>query len=70
MSVLVFGQKTALVFHDSLIMCFSALSPPGVEITSITEDSIILSITNDYKVQVSHFTFSLCVGYVYDLLLI
>uniref|UniRef100_A0A673IES5 Sortilin-related receptor n=1 Tax=Sinocyclocheilus rhinocerous TaxID=307959 RepID=A0A673IES5_9TELE len=28
-----------------------ALSPPDVEISSITEDSMILSITNDYKVK-------------------
>uniref|UniRef100_A0A673KHL0 Sortilin-related receptor-like n=1 Tax=Sinocyclocheilus rhinocerous TaxID=307959 RepID=A0A673KHL0_9TELE len=28
-----------------------ALSPPAVEITSITEDSMILSITSDYKVK-------------------
>lgn len=64
-SILMFWQKNAVVFHDSLIMCLSALSPPNVAINSITEDSMTLSITNDYKVQVGQIVFfSLCRVYV------
>ncbi|XP_059389149.1 sortilin-related receptor-like isoform X1 [Carassius carassius] len=41
-----------------------ALSPPAVEITSITEDSMILSITGDYKVQVKHYV--VIISWVFD----
>uniref|UniRef100_A0A673KBJ0 Sortilin-related receptor n=1 Tax=Sinocyclocheilus rhinocerous TaxID=307959 RepID=A0A673KBJ0_9TELE len=41
-----------------------ALSPPAVEITSITEDSMILSITSDYKVQVKHYV--VIISWVFD----
>ncbi|XP_016368987.1 sortilin-related receptor-like [Sinocyclocheilus rhinocerous] len=41
-----------------------ALSPPDVEISSITEDSMILSITNDYKVQVKHYI--VVISWVFD----
>ncbi|KAI2656216.1 Sortilin-related receptor [Labeo rohita] len=41
-----------------------ALSPPAVEISSITENSMILSITNDYKVQVEHYVVT--ISWVFD----
>ncbi|XP_073673926.1 sortilin-related receptor [Garra rufa] len=41
-----------------------ALSPPAVEITSITEDSMIFSITNDYKVKVEHYV--VVISWVFD----
>ncbi|XP_048015876.1 sortilin-related receptor [Megalobrama amblycephala] len=41
-----------------------ALSPPNVVITSITEDSMTLSITNDYKVQVKHYV--VVISWVFD----
>lgn len=56
------------MFHDSLIMCFSALSPPNVVITSITEVSMTLSITNDYKVQVGQIVFFLMLSLCYILI--
>lgn len=56
------------MFHDSLIMRLSALSPPNVLITSVTEDSMTLSITNDYKVQVGQIVFFLMLGLCYILI--
>ncbi|XP_056330271.1 sortilin-related receptor isoform X2 [Danio aesculapii] len=41
-----------------------ALSPPKVTITSITEDSMSLSITNDYKVKVKHYV--VVISWVFD----